>query len=284
VEHLTLQTNGVRLHVATAGEENAPLVILLHGFPEFWYGWRHQIDALAAAGFRVFAPDQRGYNLSEKPAGIPPYNIDQLAADVVGLIDAAGREKCFLVGHDWGGAVAWWTANKYPDRIEKLAILNTPHHRVFAEQVRTKPAQMLKSAYMRFLNLPWLPERVLRWGNFWLLGALIQRTAQRGTFSDADIQLYREAWAQPGALVAMLAWYRAMFQTSPLRPPSWQIEMPVLLIWGKRDLFLRWQMAQPSMALCPQGRDVVFVDDATHWIAGDAPTEVNQQLIAFFGS
>jgi pimeloyl-ACP methyl ester carboxylesterase len=123
LNHLYLQTNGITLHVVEAGPEKGPLVILLHGFPEFWYGWRYQIEALADAGFRVLAPDQRGYNLSDKPRGISAYNPDELAADIIGLIDAVGREKAYVAGHDWGGAVAWWTAVKYPQRLEKLIIL-----------------------------------------------------------------------------------------------------------------------------------------------------------------
>ena len=118
-DHHDVNTNGIRLHVVQAGPQNGPLVILLHGFPEFWYGWRHQISYLANAGYRVWVPDQRGYNLSDKPKGIAAYNLDHLANDIIGLIDAAGQQKVFLVGHDWGAAVTWWVANKYPERLER---------------------------------------------------------------------------------------------------------------------------------------------------------------------
>jgi pimeloyl-ACP methyl ester carboxylesterase len=127
--HTTITTNGVTLHAVHSGPEGGPLAILLHGFPEFWYGWRHQIGPLAGAGHRVLAPDQRGYNTSDKPVRVADYALDLLAADVIGLIDAAGagRARAALIGHDWGGIVAWWAALRYPERIERLAVLNAPH-------------------------------------------------------------------------------------------------------------------------------------------------------------
>jgi pimeloyl-ACP methyl ester carboxylesterase len=283
IAHNTIVINGINLHVVQAGDPTAPLVILLHGFPEFWYGWRHQIEPLAEVGFRVWVPDQRGYNLSDKPQGVPAYNLDILAQDVIGLIDAAGREKTFLVGHDWGGAVAWWTANKYPDRIEKLVILNTPHHRVFAEQVRRVRSQQLRSSYMLYLQFKGLSEFSLRVFNHWLLAKAMQVTSARGTFSTADLGEYRRAWSQPGAITGMLNWYRAMRQKPrPERPASWRIQVPTQLIWGKKDGLLRWQMAQPSIALCDDGR-LVFIDEASHWIAAEAAEQVNRLMIEFFG-
>jgi pimeloyl-ACP methyl ester carboxylesterase len=281
--HTTIATNGINLHVVQAGDPAAPLVILLHGFPEFWYGWRHQIAPLAGAGFHLWVPDQRGYNLSDKPQDVAAYNLDVLAQDVIGLIDAAGREKTLLVGHDWGGAVAWWTANKYPQRVEKLAILNAPHHRVFAEQVRRVRSQQLRSSYMLYLQLKGLSEASLRMFNHWLLAKAMQVTSAGGTFSAVDLQEYRRAWSQPGAITGMLNWYRAMRQKPrPERPASWRIPVPTLLIWGKQDSLLRWQMAQPSIDLCDDGR-LVFIDRASHWIAAEAAEEVNQLLIEFLG-
>lgn len=159
--HTTISTNGVNLHVAQAGPADGPLVILLHGFPEYWASWRQQIPILASAGYRVWVPDQRGYNLSDKPAEITAYNLDQLALDVVGLIDAADAEKAFVVGHDWGAAVAWWLGIKHADRLEKLAILNLPHPAVLRRRFRTHFSQLRKSWYMFFFQLPWLPERFL---------------------------------------------------------------------------------------------------------------------------
>ena len=129
VEFLPLRTNGITLHAAAAGPAEGKLVILLHGFPEFWYGWRHQIAPLAASGLRILAPDQRGYNLSDKPAGIAAYRLDTLADDVIGLADALGREHFAVVGHDWGGVVAWRLAARNPERVTRAVILNAPHPR-----------------------------------------------------------------------------------------------------------------------------------------------------------
>src|SRR5512145_875022 len=148
-------THHIHLHVAQAGSPDGPLVILLHGFPEFWYGWRRQIPALASAGYRLWAPDQRGYNLSDKPDGIAAYNLDDLAADVIGLIDAARQEKAYLVGHDWGAAVAWRVANQYPERLQRLVVMNVPHPAVMAQHVRRSFAQLRKSWYILFFQIPW---------------------------------------------------------------------------------------------------------------------------------
>ena len=146
----------VRLHYVEAGE--GPLVVLLHGFPEFWFSWRFQIPALAAAGFRVVAPDMRGYNLSSRPAEVAAYDTDRLAADVRGLIRELGAERALLAGHDWGGAVAWITAMNHPEVVERLAILNVPHPRRMLQGLRT-PRQLAKSWYFLAFQVPWLPER-----------------------------------------------------------------------------------------------------------------------------
>ena len=196
-------TNGVNLHVVMAGPQDGPLVILLHGFPEFWYGWRQQMPALAAAGYTVWAPDQRGYNRSDKPAGVGAYAIDTLAQDVAGLIEASGREQVYLVGHDWGAAVAWWVAGKYPERVKKLAILNVPHPAVMRRAVLEDAEQRKRSWYIFFFQLPWLPEQSLSQENFTNLIRSLKGSGRRGTFTDDDLAAYRQAWSQPGALTAM---------------------------------------------------------------------------------
>jgi epoxide hydrolase 4 len=279
ITHETIKTNGVSLHVAQAGDKNNPLVIMLHGFPEFWYGWRKQIEVIAAAGYWVWIPDQRGYNLSDKPKGHAAYNLDELAADVMGLIEAAGRERCVLVGHDWGGAVAWWVANKHPDKLEKLITLNIPHHRVFAKALRTSWRQKRKSWYIFFFQLPRLPEFVLGFRKHWQLEKVI-RTSREGTFTGAELQQYHEAWGQPGAIKAMLNWYRAAFKAAPCPPKDPRITVPTLLMWGKKDTALGWEMAQPSIDLCDEGR-LVFLDDATHWLAAEEPERVNELMVEF---
>jgi len=280
MEHTYVTTNGIRLHVVEEGPRDGPLVLLLHGFPEFWYGWRRQIPYLAAAGCRVWAPDQRGYNLSDKPRGIAAYGLDALAADVVGLIDAAGRKKASLVGHDWGAAVAWHVAARYPERLEKLVVINVPHGAVMREHLRRSAAQRRKSWYIFFFQTPWLPEAVSRLGNWRLLAQALQKTSRPGTFSHADLALYREAWSQRRAFTSMVHWYRALFKQPPAAPVQRRISVPTLLIWGARDRFLGREMAQPSIDLCRDGR-LVFVEEATHWVHHEEPDRVNALIDGF---
>jgi pimeloyl-ACP methyl ester carboxylesterase len=262
--HTFVETNGVRLHVVQAGPETGPLIILLHGFPEFWYGWHQQIDALAEVGYRVWVPDQRGYNLSDKPQGVAAYGLDTLVADVVGLIDAAGWQKAVVVGHDWGAAVAWWTAVSHPDRVERLVALNVPHPVVMQRFARRDLGQLRRSWYIGFFQIPFLPEKLLNWQKGRLLARTLRSSSEPGTFSDADLEQYHAAWSQPGAIRSMINWYRAALQAPTARRPSIRVTVPTLLIWGVRDRFLKRDMAQASIDLCDNGR-VVFLP-TTHWV------------------
>jgi pimeloyl-ACP methyl ester carboxylesterase len=275
-----LDARGIRLHAADAGREDGPLVILLHGFPEFWYGWRHQIGPLAEAGYRVLAPDQRGYNTSDKPAGVASYALDRLAEDVVGLIDALGRPKATVVGHDWGGIVAWWLALRHPDRLERVAVLNAPHPGAFRRFLVRHPAQMLRSWYILAFQLPGLPEIGLRRGNWRALERALRRTSRPGTFSAADLDRYRRAWSEPGAITAMIHWYRAGVRALPRLPEDTRIRVPALLIWGAQDRFLDRGLARSSMALCDDGR-LEFIEGATHWVQHEEPGRVNRFLLDF---
>lgn len=282
--HALIDTNGVKLHVAQAGDPRGELVILLHGFPEFWYGWRAQIDYLARAGYWVWAPDQRGYNLSEKPRGIDAYKISTLAADIAGLIDAAGREQAYVAGHDWGAAVAWTVAIRYPERVKKLAILNVPHPQIMLRTLSSSVGQLLKSWYIGFFQLPWLPELLNSMGEYRLTAQALIRSSQPGTFTDADIARYIEAWQQPGAMTAMVNYYRAMGQrqadsTVFTRDP--RVTVPTLIMWGAQDAFLQREMAQASVTLCDDAR-LVYFEDATHWVQHEKAGEVNALLSEFF--
>jgi pimeloyl-ACP methyl ester carboxylesterase len=274
-----LSVGEVELHTVQAGPEDGPLVVLLHGFPEFWYGWRRQIPFLAAAGYRVWAPDQRGYNRSDKPAAVAAYKLDRLAADVVGLIDAAGRERAFLVGHDWGAAVAWWAAAKYPQRVARMVAINVPHPVVMRRHVRRSPRQLAKSWYIGFFQLPWLPETVARLGNWRVVVEMLRRSSRPATFADADLDRYRAAWSQPGAYTAMLNWYRAIVRHPPDPLPNPRIAAPTLLLWGASDVALSRELAQPSIDLCDDGR-LVFFEDATHWLQHEEPDAVNAWIHA----
>jgi len=266
------------LNAVTAGPEDGPALLLLHGFPEFWYGWRKQITPLAKAGFRVIVPDQRGYNLSSKPPRVRHYAVRELTADVIAIADGIGREKIFLAGHDWGAGVAWNTALRHPGRIEKLAILNAPHPAVMMRFLRTNPRQMLRSWYMMFFQVPMLPEfQFLRNGARSLL-----RSSRKGAFSSEDLDRYRVAWSQPGALTAMINWYRALLRHRPdFAAAGSRVTVPTRILWGMRDEFLLSAMAHASLKYCDRG-ELIELPEATHWIHHEEPERVNQLLIEFF--
>lgn len=281
LEYHTVATNGIALHVVQAGPRDGPLVILLHGFPEFWYGWRAQIEGLARSGFHVWAPDQRGYDLSDKPKGIGAYRIDALADDIVGLLDAAGRERAYVAGHDWGAGVAWWLGIKHADRLKKLAILNVPHPTVLLHHLRSSPAQLRKSWYMFFFQIPGLPERIIR-AKDWSFGVRsLMGSSHPGTFTPDDLERYRAAWSQHGAMTSMINWYRAAFRRRPKLPADPRVHVPTLVIWGAQDRFLDAAMAQPSVDLCDDGR-LVMIPEATHWVQHEAAERVTDLLAAHF--
>ncbi|MBI5946464.1 MAG: alpha/beta hydrolase [Chloroflexi bacterium] len=280
-----IATNNINLHVMTDGPENGTAVILLHGFPEFNYGWRKQVPALVAAGFRVIIPDQRGYNLSDKPKGISAYDVDILAKDIVGLFDHFGIQKAKLAGHDWGAAVAWTVAINHPERLEKLAILNVPHPDVMTDFVLHNSAQRKKSWYVYFFQIPWLVEWMLSKNNFENLARMLTRSGRKSTFNEADVLEYKKAWSQRGALTAMLNWYRAAMRRGlrsafGKKTAARRVHVPTVMLWGKHDIALSAEMAQPSIGLCDEG-ELTFFDRSTHWVQHDAAEEVNQKLIEF---
>jgi epoxide hydrolase 4 len=280
MEEVFVDIDGIRLHAVQAGPVEGPLVILLHGFPEFWYGWRGQIGPLAAAGFRVIVPDQRGYNLSDKPQGLEAYRLNHMVADLVGLIQAAGRDKAFVVGHDWGGVVAWALAALYPGWLERMAILNVPDLGIFFRVAFRHPDQLLRSAYGYFFQIPRLPEAVLRNDDWALLVQAMQRTSRPGTFTEADFERYRQAWWRAGAMTGMLNWYRAFLQRPPRIPSRPRIDVPTLILWGARDFALNRNLANASLELCTDGR-LVFFEEATHWLQHEETGRVNELLLRF---
>ena len=271
-ESRAVETNGVTLHVVEAGPEDGKLLVLLHGFPEFWYGWHETIGPLTNAGYRVVVPDQRGYNLSEKPPAVSAYRIDELANDVVGLIDAYGREQAAVAGHDWGAAVGWWLALTHPDRVSELTAVNVPHPTVFESTLRQSWDQRLKSWYILAFKLPILPEAVASAGNWRLAVRGLRDTSNPGTFDDEDIRRYRRAWNRDGAFEAMVNWYRAIVRDRPT-PPTPHVTVPTLVIWGAQDQFLTKRMAGRSVEHCSDGR-LVTIDTATHWVIHEDPHRV----------
>src|SRR5213076_2300927 len=200
--HRFAAVNGVRLHWVEAGA--GPLVVLLHGFPEFWYSWRRQIPALVRAGFRIIAPDLRGYNQSGKPRGVAAYRMTTIVQDVAALIARSGDVPCDVVAHDWGGVAAWLHAMTHPDQLRRLVVLNSPHPVPFRRELRRSSEQRIRALYMLFFRLPVLPELFLRLGGLrWMMSAA-------GRFTPDDLREYAHAWRQPGAITGMVNYYRAI--------------------------------------------------------------------------
>jgi pimeloyl-ACP methyl ester carboxylesterase len=276
----SVEVNGIRLHCVEAGA--GPLVVLLHGFPESWYAWRHQIPALAAAGYRVVAPDLRGYNTSDKPPRVRDYRPMVLAQDVADLIDALGAGSASVAGHDWGGAVAWLVAMLHPQRVQRLVVLNAPHPIRFLKGLRS-PRQLRRSWYILAFQLPWLPERLARARDFrGLRRTLRDQPLRPDAFTTQDIERYVAAAAQPGAMRATINYYRAAVRTNPLvHRRSWRrIQAPTLIIWGEQDRYLGRELAEPDRAWVPNVR-VERIADASHWVQADAPERVNQLMLEF---
>ena len=273
------RVNGVDLHVVEAGPAAGPLVVLLHGFPDFWWTWRRQIGPLVARGHRVVVPDQRGYNLSGKPSGVAAYALDALVADVVGLADAYGRASFRLVGHDWGGVVAWGAALRHPGRIERLVVMDAPHPAVWGRQALRHPTQALRSTYVAFFQLPWLPEALLRANDFALARRSLTGSSRPGTFTPADLDRYAQAWAQPGALTAMLNYYRALRHT-PRDLPT-RVRPPALVVWGGRDVALERHLFQASLDQCSRGQGLLL-EQASHWVHLEEAKAVNAAILRFF--
>lgn len=283
LEHSYINTNGIRLHVVQAGPKSGTPVVLLHGFPEFWYGFRKQIPALAGAGCRVIVPDQRGYNLSDKPRGVKAYCTENLVDDVIGLANALDYEKVNLVGHDWGALVAWLLAIKHPERLHRLGIINVPYPAVMTRFLQRDFEQMRRSLYALFFQLPWLPELSMRIGN-WRGAALgMRRSGRPNAFTNEEIEKYKEAWSEPGAMTAMLNWYRAAARYRPEVRNDKRVQVRTLILWGVKDFALSRRMARLSLDYCEDG-NLVFFPDATHWVQHEEADEVNRQLLAFMYS
>jgi pimeloyl-ACP methyl ester carboxylesterase len=271
---------GVSLHYAEAGPGDGPLVVLLHGFPEFWYSWRRQLPALAQAGFHVVAPDMRGYGLSDKPSGWREYHTDVVAGDIAGLIGHFGVERAHVVGHDWGGAVAYSVAMFHPEVVDRLAILNVPHPARMLAASRTVK-QLKKSWYVFLFQIPVLPEWWIAREDFSFAKRSL-RAGARGAFSDEDLERYVEAWSQQGALTGMVNYYRAYLRRSPRRMLARMrpIEAPTLIIWGERDRYIGSELAEPESKWVPNLR-VERLEEASHWVQHEAPERVNELLIGF---
>lgn len=273
-----IKVNGLNFHVKAVGEEAGKLIVLLHGFPEFAYGWRHQIEALADAGYRIVAPDQRGYNKSDKPEGVDEYHIDKLRDDVIEMIHHYNKGRAIVIGHDWGGAVGWHLVSTRPDVVEKFIAINIPHPAVMPEVMKRHPKQMFKSLYMLFFQVPWVPEKLLGMNRFKMMKRVLKRTGNKNTFSAADLEEYEHAWAEEGALTAMLNWYRAA--PSGLQSLEKKVRVPAKIIWGVGDDFLSEALAEASFKLLEDG-EIAWIENATHWVNHEQPEMVNRHILWF---
>ena len=279
----TIPVNGIDMFLLEQGE--GPLVVLCHGWPELSYSWRHQIPALAAAGFRVVASDLRGYNLSDKPAGAESYRVGILVQDVVALVRHLGEARAHLAGHDWGGVVAWRTAMRHPELVDRLVIANAPHPSIFSREMK-RPRQFLRSWYALFFQLPLLPEALFRANDYAVVDRIFRQSPARpGAFSDDDVRRYKEAMSRPGALTAMLNYYRSFARSIGRRgdgatAPRRTVDRPTLVIWGERDAALSPHNLDGLEAYVPDLR-VERIPDASHWVLADAPERVNELMIGF---
>lgn len=280
-QHQFIETNQIRLHCVTQGEGD--LVVLLHGFPEFWYSWRFQIPALAKH-FKVVVPDLRGYNDSDKPAS--GYDLDTLANDVYGLIQSLGYERAHIVGHDWGGAIAWHLAHQFPQAIRQLAILNAPHPHRFVRDLFTNLDQLRRSWYVFALQIPELPEWLIQQNLRTFIKALFRDQAVRkGAFSLRDTEIYHAALEKPGVLKAALSYYRQM-----MAPQNWvktlgrslqPISSPTLVLWGEEDAFLVQALTHDMEQFVAAPFQLTMVPNCGHWIQQEAPQTVNRELVQF---
>jgi pimeloyl-ACP methyl ester carboxylesterase len=273
-----VRVDGVRLHYVEAGA--GPAVLLLHGFPEFWYSWRHQLPALAAAGFRAIALDLRGYNLSDSPCGVWHYRLGCLMSDLAGVVRQVAAGPAFVVGHDWGGGLAWMFAARRPELVRRLVILNAPHPARFRAELENW-RQRLRSLYMRLFQFGGLPEMLLRAGNF----ALTERTwrtepVNPSAFTADDIVAYKRVFMRPGALTGPLNYYRALFRYPREMHGPDMVRVPTLVLWGERDRYLGVNLTKDLERWAPDVR--VELINASHWLQNDAPERVNRELVGFF--
>lgn len=278
-QHEYITTNGVKLHYVTQGEGD--LMLMLHGFPEFWYSWRHQIPEFAK-NYKVVALDLRGYNDSDKPADKSAYVMDQFNLDVEGVIKGLGYDKCILVGHDWGGAIAWNFTYAHPEMVERLIVLNIPHPAKFAEGIRT-PQQLMRSSYMFLFQLPWLPELLIQSSDYQAVETALKGMAvNKSAFSKEDLEAYKDAAAKRGAMTAMLNYYRNIFAQGMLSQNWGILQVPTLMIWGEKDTALGKELTYGTEAYV-RDFQIKYIPDASHWVQQEQPELVNQYIREFLG-
>ena len=279
VEHNFITINGINLHYVSQG--TGKLMLMLHGFPEFWYSWRHQI-AEFANDYQVVAVDLRGYNDSDKPQEVAAYQMSELLADVKGIISALGYEDCILVAHDWGGAIAWNFAYSHPSMVEKLIVMNFPHPAKFAAGLQTWQ-QLQKSWSIFFFQIPFLPEFIFQANNCQAIAsAFTDMAIDKSAFTPEDLAAFRGAAAKPGALTAMINYYRANFKIPPDNlAQDWDIlDIPTLMIWGEEDRALGKELTYGTDTYV-RDLELKYIPNCSHWVQQEQPTLVNQYMQDF---
>lgn len=287
-EHKYVTANGLKFHYVSLGDPSKPLMLLLHGFPEFWFSWRHQLKAFSD-NYHVVAVDLRGYNETERPPRTCDYALPHLRQDVAELIPALGHSKAVLVGHDWGGAIAWAVAQRHPDLVTKLVVMNCPHTRVFQRTITSTWAQLMKSWYMFLFQLPWLPEFMLSRRDYGYFTAVF-RGKKAGVrnleaFPPEAVEAYKYVFSQPGASTGPINYIRCIFSSANSAPAERQIarrkiETPTLLLWGDDDMFLERSMADGHGDFVTN-LTVKHIPKCSHWVQQDVPDLVNEYVREF---
>lgn len=281
ITHEFIEVNGIKLHIAKQGS-GEKLVVLLHGWPEFWYTWRYQIPVLAEK-FTVVAPDLRGFNISDKPNGVENYASHIVASDIAELVTKLGFKKAYIVGHDWGGAVAWAFSALYPELTEKLVVLNCPHPKEMMKAFKNNPSQLLRSWYMIMHQIPFLPELLYKY----TLPLFFQQFVRgwmynKENFTDEDINQFVQAFKHPGALTGSINYYRAMLRVKPKSGIfKNKTQCPTLLIWGEGDKALGKELTYNTQHYINSSYQVKYIPRCSHWTQNDCPEEVNEYLMEF---
>jgi pimeloyl-ACP methyl ester carboxylesterase len=281
IRHERVAANGLHFHVLAAGQGDR-LALFLHGFPELAFSWRHQLPVLAEEGWLAWAPDLRGYGETDRPVGRDEYAIEKLIDDVAGLIDASGARETLLVAHDWGGVIAWLFAIRKVRPLARLAIMNLPHPACFERALSRGFRQRLRSWYVLFFQLPWLPEKLFAAGGARAIGRAFRGMAvHKENFPDEVLDVYRRAALQPGALTAMINYYRALVMGGGHRRQRSlgypKLDTKTLMIWGEQDSALDITTLDGTEEFVSD-LELHRLPDASHWVQQDAPEKVNEIL------
>ncbi|WP_353735008.1 alpha/beta hydrolase [Okeania sp. SIO2C2] len=274
-----ITANSIKIHYVTQG--SGPLMLMLHGFPEFWYSWRHQIPEFAQ-DYKAVALDLRGYNESDKPEDKSAYVMSEFIKDIEGVIKELGYEKCVLVGHDWGGVIAWSFAYAHPEMVEKLIVMNIPHPAKFREGLGT-PEQLFRSWYMFFFQLPFLPELMLEFDDYQAIGSIFKSMVNKSAVTDADIEAYKDAVAKRGALTSMINYYRNIF-SGFFNQQEWGIlRIPTLMLWGEEDTALGKELTYGTEEYV-ENFQIRYIPNCGHSVQQEQPQLVNQYMREFLSN